>query len=108
MDSYKEVSSGDNAFKVNRYYHTQWLAEQDLHIKLDGLNMDKAYENLVKSVEGGVWREELSLGENLALLDKKEKLQKEIARLEKLARSEKQPKKKFEYVQMIKKLKAGE
>lgn len=34
-----------------------------------------------------------------------EKLQKEIARLEKQARTERQPKKKFELVQRIKKLK---
>ena len=35
------------------------------------------------------------------------KLEKEIARVEKLARAEKQPKKKFELVQQIHKLKEG-
>ena len=36
---------------------------------------------------------------------KKKKIEKEIAKLEKQARAEKQPKKKFELVQQIKKLK---
>ena len=49
-----------------------------------------------------MWNEELSLDENIALHMKQEKLQKEIARLEKQARAEKQPKRKFELVQKIK------
>lgn len=53
----------------------------------------------------GVWNEELSLDENLALHEKQAKLKKEIEKLEKLARKEKQPKKKFELVQQIKNLK---
>ena len=40
------------------------------------------------------------------LRKQQEKLEKEIARLEKLARSEKQPKKKFELVQKINVLKS--
>ena len=39
-----------------------------------------------------------SLGEQIAGKECREKLEKEIARLEKLARAEKQPKKKFELV----------
>ena len=53
----------------------------------------------------GIGNEELSLGETIALNEKREKLQKEIARLEKLAWAEKQPKKKYELVQEITKLK---
>lgn len=43
-----------------------------------------------------------SLGEQIADKERREKLEKEIAKLEKLARVEKQPKKKFELVQRIK------
>ncbi len=102
---YKEASSGDNAFKVNKYYHTEWLAEQDLQIKIDGLDMDSIYANLVRQI-GGIEKGNQALGEQIADREYCEKLEKEIAKLEKLARAEKQPKKKFELVQQIKALHA--
>ncbi|MDD5796694.1 MAG: DUF4391 domain-containing protein, partial [Oscillospiraceae bacterium] len=46
-----------------------------------------------------------TLDEQIAINEKRQKLEKEITRLEKKARAEKQPKKKFELVQKIKKLK---
>lgn len=102
---YKEVSSGDNAFKVNKYYHTDWLSEQDLQIKIDGLDMDSIYANLVRQIGGIENSNDSSLGEQIADKEYREKLEKEIAKLEKLARTEKQPKKKFDLVQQIKILK---
>ena len=45
-----------------------------------------------------------TLNEQIALDDKRAKLQKEIDKLEKQARAEKQPKKKFELVQRIRTL----
>lgn len=45
-----------------------------------------------------------SLGEQIADKERREKLEKEITKLEKLARAEKQPKKKFDLVQKIKQL----
>ena len=88
-------------------YHTKimqtdWKPTEEQRIELQGLNLDKVWENLIRSLESGVWNEELSLDENIALHTKQEKLQKEIARLEKQARAEKQPKRKFELVQKIK------
>ncbi len=100
---YKEVSGGDNAFKVNKYYHTDWLAEQDLQIKIDGLDMDSIYANLVRQI-GGIEKGNETLCEQTADREYREKLEKEIAKLEKLARAEKQPKKKFELVSRIKEL----
>lgn len=106
---YKEASAGANSFKVNRYYHTDWQAEADLSLRLEGLTLDAVYENLVRQIAGtslecGIGNEELSLGETIALNEKREKLQKEIARLEKLAWAEKQPKKKFELFIKLQKL----
>ena len=98
---YKEVSGGDNAFKVNKYYHTDWLAEQDLQIKIDGLDMDSIYANLVRQI-GGIEKGNETLCEQIADREYREKLEKEIAKLEKLARAEKQPKKKIELVSRIK------
>lgn len=102
---YKEISVGDNAFKVNKYYHTEWLAKQDLQIKIDGLDMDSIYTNLVRQI-GGIEKNDKTLGEQIADKEYRERLEKEIARLEKLARAEKQPKKKFDFVQQVKELKA--
>ena len=45
------------------------------------------------------------LGVGIAADERRQKIEKEIAKLEKQARAEKQPKKKFELVQQIKKLK---
>ena len=86
-------------------YHTKimqtaWKPTEEQRVELKGLNLDKVWENLVRSLECGV-----SLDENLALHQKQDKLKKEIAKLEKQARAEKQPKKKFELAGKVKKLK---
>lgn len=91
-------------------YHTKvmqtaWKPTEEQRVELKGLNLDKVWENLIKSLECGVWSEELSLDENLALHEKQDRLKKEIAKLEKQAWAEKQPKKKFELAGKVKKLK---
>lgn len=87
-------------------YHTKlmqtdWKSTTEQKVELKGLNLDKVWENLIRSLECGVWNEELSLDENLALHEQQEKLQKQIIKLEKQARAEKQPKKKFELFQKM-------
>lgn len=84
---------------------TEWKPTENQRIELQGLNLDTVWENIVKSLECGVWNEELSLDENIALHNKQEQLKKQIEKLEKQARAERQPKKKFEIVQQLKKLK---
>ena len=69
--------------------------------------MSAVWQNLIKSLEGGEWSVELSLEENLELHEKHAKIRKEIDRLEKLARKETQPKKKFELAQKIQELRAS-
>lgn len=83
---------------------TDWKPTESCTLELRGLTLDKVWENIIRSLELGVWNEELTLDENLALHERQAKLEKEIAKLEKQARAEKQPKKKFELVQRIKKL----
>lgn len=82
---------------------TEWKPTENQQIELHGLNLDTVWENIVKSLECGVWNEELSLNENIVLHNKQEQLKKQIEKLEKQARAERQPKKKFELVQKIKK-----
>lgn len=103
---YKEAAVGKTAFKVDRYYSTDWLDEDDLPVHLDGLTLDAVYENFVRQIAGDV----LGTGESASLKDsveqqkQREQLEKQIAALEAKIRKEKQPKKKFELVQQMKSL----
>lgn len=104
---YKEaVESGKAAFKVNRYYHTDWMLEDELTLEIDGLNLDAVWDNFIIQVGGVELEQGNSLDEQIAVDEHREKLIKEIKKLEKQAQNEKQPNKKFELAQRIKKLKA--
>ena len=96
--------NGESKLAVYRLkvMQTGWKPTEEQRVELQGLNLDKVWENIIRSLELGVWNEELSVDENIELHEKQAKLQKEIARLEKQARAGKQPKKKFELVQKIK------
>lgn len=83
----------------------EWERLSDCEIKLSGLNLDKVWENVVVQVGGITVEGDNSLDEQIVLNEEKEKLIKEIERLEKKARAEVQPRKKMEFVQKIKKLK---
>ena len=87
-----------------KLFTTEWMPETKAIIELSGLNFDDVWENIIKKIEGGEWNNDLTLEENIEIKEKLEKLQKEIERLEKLARKEVQPKKKFELVNQKKKL----
>ena len=92
------------AIFCEKLFTMEWLSEKQVNISLRGLNFDDVWENIVKTIEGGEWDNSLTLKENIEIKDKKEKLQKEIDKLEKLARKEVQPKKKFELVSQKRKL----
>lgn len=87
-----------------KIFTTSWIHETKAKLELKGLNFDEVWENIIRQIEGGEWDSNLSLSENIELKEKKEKLQKEIDKLEKLARKEIQPKKKFELVNKKRKL----
>lgn len=84
---------------------TQWLPTDGQKIALRGLDLDRVWENIVVDVGGVQVEEGHTLDEQITVDDRRQKLEKEIARLEKLARAEKQPKRKFELVQQISKMK---
>ena len=103
---YKEAAAGKTAFKVERYYSTDWLDEDDLPVHLEGLTLDAVYENFVRQIAGDVLVEEngTTLKESIEQQKQREQLEKQIAALEAKIRKEKQPKKKFELVQQMKAL----
>lgn len=83
---------------------TEWKQTEQQRIVLQGLNLDKVWENIVVAVGKIDIDQGNSLDEQIEIDERIQKLEREIARLEKQARAEKQPKKKFEIVQRIKAL----
>ena len=90
---YKEATAyGMGAFKVNRYYHTEWMSVDKLQLPLAGLNLDAVYENYVRQIAGDTLNS--NSGESLKEAVDREKrqreLEKKIAALEAKIRKEKQ------------------
>ena len=100
---YKEAATGKTAFKVDRYYSTDWLDEDDLPVHLDGLSLDAVYENFVRQIAGEVLADKngTTLKESVEQQKQREQIEKQTATLEAKIRKEKQPKKKFELVQKL-------
>lgn len=107
--AYKEAAaSGANAFKVGTYYHTDWLPEGDLPLKLDGLSMDVVYENFVRQIAGDALEPETtdeSLAESVARTERRKALEKQITNLQAKVRKEKQLNKQMQLNSELKKLK---
>ena len=106
---YKEAAgSGKAAFKVDRYYRTEWLAEEELPLHLEGLTIDAVYENLIRQIAG----DSLSSGEDTTLKEsvehqkKREQLEKQIAALEAKMKKERQLNRKMELKAEIKRLRS--
>ncbi len=103
---YKEATAGGHTFKVNRYYHTEWVSENELQFTISGLNMDAVYESLVRQIAG----ERLqaapneSLKESVARDEERRRLEKQIAALENAMCKEKQLNRKMELNTELKKL----
>lgn len=83
---------------------TEWKPTESCAVVLRGLNLDKVWENIVVDIGGVSIAEGNTLDEQIAIDEQRQKIEKELAKLEKQARVEKQPKKKFELVQQIKAL----
>lgn len=106
---YKEAAASRNkAFKVNGYYHTEWLAEDELPLKLEGLSVDAVYENLVRQIAGDKLKIEVageSLKESVDRSEQKQQLEKQIATLQAKIRKEKQLNKQMQMNNEVKKFK---
>lgn len=106
--AYKETAaSGSNAFKVGSYYHTDWLEEAGLPLKIDGLSIDQVYENFVRQIAGDMFLSEKgeSLKESVERDNRRQELQKKIAALQEKVRKEKQLNKQVELNAEVKRLK---
>lgn len=87
---YKEESGGNMAFKVSGYYHTKWSEAHE--IEMQGLDMDKVYENFVRQIAGDELAKENNenLKETVERKAAREKLEKDIEKLRAKVRKEKQ------------------
>lgn len=99
----------ENEAKLVTYHtklmQTDWKRKEDISIELKGLNMDFIWENILVQIGGITVEKGNTLDEQIAVDEQRMKIQKEIDRLTKQAKAEKQPKKKFELAQQINKLK---
>ena len=109
--AYKEKTSGGNkTFKVEKYYHTEWLPEDDLVLKLDGLNMDSVYESYVRQIAGDTLiNASANVSETLKESVERDKqiqmLNKQIENLQTKIRREKQFNRQIELNAELKKIK---
>lgn len=105
--AYKEKTPTANAgFKVGKYYHTEWMTEAELPIRIDGLNLDAVYENFVRQIAGDTLKADSgeSLKASVERDEKKKQLEKQIAVLENKMRKERQLNRQIEMNATIKKL----
>lgn len=103
----KAIQSSANAFKVNNYFHTDWLKEDELSLKLDGLNLDATYENYVYQIAGDNLQpnNNQSLQDTIEVEEKRKTIQKQIETLQTKIRKEKQFNNQIQLNAELKKLK---
>jgi hypothetical protein len=109
--SYKEENQTKaGTFKPGVYYNTEWVNKGSSSLKLDGLNMDSVYENLIRQVAGerlelGDESDSYNIKEAISLDEKRQKLMKEIEMLEKKIQNEKQFNRQVEMNEKLRKMK---
>lgn len=106
MGCKEAASSSKAAFKVERYYRTEWLTEE-LPLHLEGLTIDAVYENFIRQIAGDrlTSNENTTLKESVEQQKQREQIEKQIAALETKMKKEKQLNRKMELKAEIKRLK---
>lgn len=106
---YKEAAaSGNKTFKVNGFYYTEWFVEDELPLKMEGLNIDAVYENFVRQIAGdklSTKKTGESLKESVEREEQRQTVQKQIEALKAKIKKEKQLNKQMEMNNELKKLK---
>lgn len=88
-----------------KLFTTAWQPVEQATLPLLGLNLDAVWENIVKEIGQIEVVEGHTLTEQIADDDQRTKLLSQIATLERKMANEKQPRRKREYFEQIKKLK---
>lgn len=88
-----------------KLFTTDWQSVEQATLPLSGLNLDVVWENMVKHIGQIEVAGDNSLATQIAEDDQRAKLLAQIATLERKMANEKQPRRKREYFEHIKKLK---
>jgi len=106
--AYKEdAKNREGKFKVNRYYKTEWLTDEELALRLEGLNLDQIYEGFLIQIAGSELTkdEEEDLKTAIDRSSEVEKLKTAIIRLENKIHREKQYNQQVKLMGELRKLK---
>ena len=98
---YKETETAS----VKEYFKTQWQSFADLPLQISGLTLDEVCDNFIRQINTRLAvADAMPLKDALADDAMRQKIEKQIAALEKKMKAEKQPKRKFELHEEIQKL----
>ena len=88
-----------------RLQQSDWMPSSDAEITLKGLTLDDAWNSIVAAIGGLDAQAEETIEEQIIHREQRDKLLRQIESLEKLCRTEKQTRRKYELHQQIIKLK---
>ena len=88
-----------------KFFLSDWQQVSDTCLPLSGLNFDMVWSNLISSIGNFVVEQENSLTEQIKIDEEKQKLQQQIANLERQMNATKQPRRKRELYSLINNLK---
>lgn len=97
------------ALYYSKLYRTCWMPLADLKLDVKGLNLDSIWQGFIEQI--AMQEDIIPAGDNLSVAEKLKKqdnilkLQKEIDKIERFSRNEKQPKKRFEIYTQLQELK---
>ena len=98
---YKETETAS----VKEYFKTPWQTFSELPLQISGLTLDEVCDNFIRQINTRLAvADAMPLKEALADDAMRQKIEKQIALLEKKMKAEKQPKRKFELHEEIQKL----
>lgn len=89
------------------FYNTDWFSLGGFTLKFEGLNLDAVYENLARQIAGGRLGVEGGIAEAVERDKRRQKLEREIAALEKKILREKQFNRQVELNGELRKLRAA-
>lgn len=88
------------------FYNTDWFSLDEFTLKFEGLNLDAVYENLSRQIAGGRLGTEGDIAEAVDRDKQRQKLERDIAALEKKVLREKQFNRQVELNSELKRLRA--
>jgi hypothetical protein len=100
---------GQLAVYYNKLHKTKWMSLEEINLVAKGLNLDYIWDKFIEQIalkENVAFNnEDIAVEEKLKKQDYIQKLQREIVKLERKSRKEKQPKKRFEQFTRLQELK---